>query len=73
MKRGSQEERNATVTSGKVETTQKRCLTFTKERRSGSRVISTDNTHKPGGECYLIAQEVESKEYRRKCPVLILL
>ena len=28
------------------------------------RVISTDNTHEPGGECYLIAQEVESAEYR---------
>ena len=30
------------------------------------RVISADNTHKPGGECYLIAQEVESAEYRRR-------
>ena len=30
------------------------------------RVISADNTHEPGGECYLIAQEVESAEYRRR-------
>ena len=48
------------ITSGKVETIQKKCSTFTKEKRSGSRVISADNTHEPGGECYLIAQEVES-------------
>ena len=49
MKRDLQEERNATVNLGKVEMTQKRCLTFTEERRSGSRVISADNTHEPGG------------------------
>jgi hypothetical protein len=30
------------------------------------RVISADNTHEPGGECYLIAQEVKSAEYRRR-------
>ena len=30
------------------------------------RVISTDNTHEPGGECYLIAQEVEPVEYKRR-------
>ena len=41
------------VTSGKVKMTQKRCSTFTKERQSGSRVISADNTHKPEGEVLL--------------------
>ena len=61
------------ITSGKVEAIQKKCSTFTKEKQSGLRVISTDNTHEPGGECYLIAQEVESAEYRGgECPVLIL-
>ena len=44
-----QEEGSATITSGKVETIQKKCSTFTKEKRSGLRVISTDNTHEPGG------------------------
>ena len=41
-----------------------KCSTFTEEKRSGSRVISADNTHEPGEECYLIAQEVESKVTR---------
>ena len=36
-------------------------------------VTFVDNTHKPGSKVLLIAQEVESVEYRRKCPVLILL
>ena len=30
------------------------------------RVISADNTHEPGGEYNMIAQEVESTEYRRR-------
>ena len=41
--------RVATITLGKVETIQKKCSTFTKEKRSGSRVISADNTHEPEG------------------------
>ena len=48
-KRDSQEEGKATVTLREGETTQKRSLTSIEERQSGSRVISTDNTHKPGG------------------------
>ena len=47
-----------------METIQKKCSTFTKEKQSGSRVISADNTHEPGGKCYLIAQEVESEVTR---------
>ena len=46
---GSQDERSATITSGKVEIIQKKCSTFTEEKRSGSRVIFADNTHEPGG------------------------
>ena len=41
------------VTSREDETTQKRSSTSIEERRSGSRVISADNTHKPGGEMLL--------------------
>ena len=37
------------VTSREGETTQERSSTSIEERQSGSRVISADNTHEPGG------------------------
>ena len=44
-----------------------KCFTFTKEMRSSLKVVTFAGvTSKPGGECYLIAQEVESAEYRRR-------
>ena len=56
----------ATITSGKVKTIQKKCFTFTEEKQSGLEVqplqVSLANQ---GVEYYLIAQEVESAEYRR--------
>ena len=62
----SQEERSATITSGKVKTILTKCFTFTKEIRSGLEVrplqVSLANQKV---EYYLIAQEVESAEYRR--------
>ena len=37
------------ITLEKGEAIQKKCSTFTEEKRSGSGVVSTDNTHEPGG------------------------
>ena len=63
----SQVERKATITSGKVKTTQMKCFTFTEEMRSGLEArplqVSLANQEM---ECDLIAQEVESAEYRRR-------
>ena len=55
------------ITSGKVKKIQTKCFTFTKEKRSGLKVeplqASLANQEM---EYYLIAQEVESAEYRRR-------
>ena len=63
----SQDKRKATITSGKVKTIQTKCFTFTEEMRSGLEVqplqVSLANQ---GVEYCLIAQEVESAEYRRR-------
>ena len=63
----SQVERKATITLGKVKTIQTKCFTFTKEMRSGLEVKPLQATlANQGVECDLIAQEVESAEYRRR-------
>ena len=56
-----------TITSGKVKTIQTKCFTFTEEKRSGLEVRPLQATlANQGVKCYLIAQEVESAEYRRR-------
>ena len=73
MERGFTSREGATITSGKVKTIRMKCFTFSKEMRSSLEVVTFAGvTSKPGGECYLIAQEVESAKYKRDCPVLIL-
>ena len=67
MERGFTSREEATITSGKVKTIQTKCFTFTKEMQSSLEVGTFAGvTSKPGGECNLIAQEVESAEYRRR-------
>ena len=57
----SQEERKATITSGKVKTIQTKCLTFTEEMESGLEVQPLQATlANQGVEYDLIAQEVKS-------------
>jgi hypothetical protein len=55
------------ITSGKVETIWKKCSTFTEEKAKwfGGETFAGD-TSEPGVEYDLIAQEVESAEYRRR-------
>ena len=63
----SQVEREVTITSGKVKTIQTKCFTFTEEMRSGLEVQPLQATlANQGVEYDLIAQEVESAEYRRR-------
>ena len=55
------------ITSGKVKTIQTKCFTSTKEMRSGLEVEPLQATLvNQGVEYNLIAQEVESAEYRRR-------
>ena len=55
------------ITLGKVKTVQTKCFTFTKEMRSGLEVEPLQATlANQGVEYNLIAQEVESAEYRRR-------
>ena len=55
------------ITSGKVKTIQTKCFTFTEEMRSGLEVQPLQVTlANQEVEYYLIAQEVESAEYRRR-------
>ena len=62
-----QVERGATITSEKVKTIQTKCFTFTEEMRSGlGGETFTGVTSEPGSEYDLIAQEVESAEYRKR-------
>ena len=57
---------SATVTSGGVETIQRSCSTSTEEIEVVLVAVTFAGvTSEPGGEYYLIAQEVESGEYRR--------
>ena len=62
----SQVERKATITLGKVKTIQMKCFTFTEEMQSGLEVRPLQVTlANQEVEYDLIAQEVESAEYRR--------
>ena len=63
----SQVEREVTITSGKVKTIQTKCFTFTEEKQSGLEVQPLQATlANQEVEYDLIAQEVESAEYRRR-------
>ena len=63
----SQVERRASITLGKVKTIQTKCFTFTEEMRSGLEVRPLQATlANQEVEYDLIAQEVESTEYRRR-------
>ena len=63
----SQVEREATITSGKVKTIQTKCFTFTEEKQSGLEVRPLQATlANQKVEYDLIAQKVESAEYRRR-------
>ena len=63
----SQVERKATITLGKVKTIQMKCFTFTEEMQSGLEVEPLQATlANQEVEYDLIAQEVESAEYRRR-------
>ena len=55
------------ITLGKVKTIQTKCFTFTEEKRSGlgARPLQAALANQEV-EYYLIAQEVESAEYRRR-------
>ena len=59
--------RKATITSGKVKTIQMKCFTSTEEMRSGwkARPLQASLANQKV-EYNLIAQEVESAEYRRR-------
>ena len=55
------------ITLERVKTIWMKCFTFTEEMRSSLKVVTFAGvTSEPGGECYLIAQEVESAKYRRR-------
>ena len=66
-KRGFTSREEATITLGKVKTIQTKCFTFTKEKQSGLEVRPLQATlANQKVEYDLIAQKVESAEYRRR-------
>ena len=67
QRRGSQDERSATLTSGGVETIQRKCSTSTEENKVVwmARPLQVSLVNQEV-ECDLIAQEVKSAEYRRR-------